>query len=139
MGEGGRREEKKEKKKEWGRGIRKKELREKEVEKRVKRRRAKSERGKGREERRKRGERGEKSLEVGSIRRIQGVGYGELGFLGVGTMFDIFQNIILIPYIEYGVLRSSRYGVLISFLLWSLVSAGTDTPYLLDRYGILVF
>ncbi|GJR12850.1 hypothetical protein Tco_0795502 [Tanacetum coccineum] len=26
------------------------------------------------------------------------------GFLGVGTMFDIFQNIILIPYLEYGVL-----------------------------------
>ncbi|GJR26424.1 hypothetical protein Tco_1102656 [Tanacetum coccineum] len=26
------------------------------------------------------------------------------GFLGVGTMLDIFQNIILIPYLEYGVL-----------------------------------
>ncbi|GJR83110.1 hypothetical protein Tco_0153895 [Tanacetum coccineum] len=26
------------------------------------------------------------------------------GFLGVGTTFDIFQNIILIPYLEYGVL-----------------------------------
>ncbi|GKB54891.1 hypothetical protein Tco_0905644, partial [Tanacetum coccineum] len=26
------------------------------------------------------------------------------GFLRVGTTFDIFQNIILIPYLEYGVL-----------------------------------
>ncbi|GKC40392.1 putative reverse transcriptase domain-containing protein [Tanacetum coccineum] len=26
------------------------------------------------------------------------------GFLGVGTMFDIFQNIILIPYLEYDIL-----------------------------------
>ncbi|GJZ46685.1 hypothetical protein Tco_0594281 [Tanacetum coccineum] len=26
------------------------------------------------------------------------------GFLGVGITFDIFQNIILIPYLEYGVL-----------------------------------
>ncbi|GJU35259.1 hypothetical protein Tco_1183613 [Tanacetum coccineum] len=32
-------------------------------------------------------------LEVGSIRRIQGVGYDVLEFLGVGTTFDIFQNI----------------------------------------------
>ncbi|GKB53168.1 hypothetical protein Tco_0903921 [Tanacetum coccineum] len=32
-------------------------------------------------------------LEVGSIRRIQGIGYGVLEFLGVGTTFDIFQNI----------------------------------------------
>ncbi|GJZ44325.1 hypothetical protein Tco_0591580 [Tanacetum coccineum] len=32
------------------------------------------------------------------------IGYGVLGFLGVRTTFDIFQNIILIPYLEYGVL-----------------------------------
>ncbi|GKA17558.1 hypothetical protein Tco_0697395 [Tanacetum coccineum] len=32
-----------------------------------------------------------------SIRHIQGVGYSVLEFLGVGTTFDIFQN-ILFPY-----------------------------------------
>ncbi|GJX85910.1 hypothetical protein Tco_0336684 [Tanacetum coccineum] len=32
-----------------------------------------------------------------------------------------------------------RYCVLVFDLLWSLVSAGTNTPYLLDGYGILVF
>ncbi|GJU45185.1 hypothetical protein Tco_1202451 [Tanacetum coccineum] len=68
-------------------------------------------------------------LEVGSIRRIQWVGYGVLEFLGVGTTFDIFQN-ILFPYIQYGVLVFSGYGVLIFIPLWSLVRAGTDTPYL---------
>ncbi|GJZ97096.1 hypothetical protein Tco_0669430 [Tanacetum coccineum] len=68
-------------------------------------------------------------LESVSIRRIQCVGYGVLGFLGVGTTFDIFQNIHLL-YLQYGVLVFSGYGVLIMFPLWSLVSAGTDTPYL---------
>ncbi|GJY28400.1 reverse transcriptase domain-containing protein, partial [Tanacetum coccineum] len=68
-------------------------------------------------------------LESVSIRRIQCVGYGVLGFLGVGTMFDIFQNIYLL-YLQYGVLVFSRYGVLIMWSSWSLVSAGTDTPYL---------
>ncbi|GJW83706.1 hypothetical protein Tco_0156851 [Tanacetum coccineum] len=69
-----------------------------------------------------------KGLEVGSIWRIQGKGYGILEFLGVGTMFDIFQN-ILFPYIQYGVLVFTGYGVLIKFPSWSLVSAGTDTSY----------
>ncbi|GKF08531.1 hypothetical protein Tco_0042755 [Tanacetum coccineum] len=68
-------------------------------------------------------------LEVGSIRRIQGIGYGVLEFLGVGTTFDIFQNLHIL-YLEYGVLSFSGYGVLSLFPLWSLVSAGTDTPYL---------
>ncbi|GKB04433.1 hypothetical protein Tco_0832576 [Tanacetum coccineum] len=68
-------------------------------------------------------------LEVGSIRRIQGIGYDVLEFLGVGTTFDIFQNIHIL-YLQYGVLTSSGYGVLIFIPLWSLVSAGTDTPYL---------
>ncbi|GJS94257.1 hypothetical protein Tco_0801225 [Tanacetum coccineum] len=36
-------------------------------------------------------------LELVSIRRIQGIGYDLLGFLGIGTTFDIFQN-ILFPY-----------------------------------------
>ncbi|GKG34373.1 hypothetical protein Tco_0437069, partial [Tanacetum coccineum] len=64
-----------------------------------------------------------------SIRRIQGIGYSVLKFLGVGTTFDIFENIHIL-YLQYGVLTSSGYGVLIFFPLWSLVSAGTDTPYL---------
>ncbi|GJS06715.1 hypothetical protein Tco_0363511 [Tanacetum coccineum] len=51
------------------------------------------------------------------------------GFLRVGTTFDIFQNIHIL-YLQYGVLTSSGYGVLIFIPLWSLVSAGTDTPYL---------
>ncbi|GJS23911.1 hypothetical protein Tco_0452543 [Tanacetum coccineum] len=68
-------------------------------------------------------------LEVGSIRRIQGIRYGVLEFLEVGTMFDIFQNIHIL-YLQYGVLTSSGYGVLIFFPLWSLVSACTDTLYL---------
>ncbi|GKB15606.1 hypothetical protein Tco_0849529, partial [Tanacetum coccineum] len=55
----------------------------------------------------------------GWIRRIG-------GFLGVFTTFDIFQNIHIL-YLQYGVLTSSGYGVLIFFPLWSLVSAGTDT------------
>ncbi|GKB03585.1 hypothetical protein Tco_0831728 [Tanacetum coccineum] len=68
-------------------------------------------------------------LKVGLIRHIQGIGYGVLEFLGVGTTFDIFQNIHIL-YLQYGVLTSSGYGVLIFFPLWSLVSADTDTPYL---------
>ncbi|GJW10099.1 hypothetical protein Tco_1575926 [Tanacetum coccineum] len=59
-------------------------------------------------------------LEVGSIWRIQGVGYGVLEFLGVGTTFDIFQNIHIL-YLEYGVLVFSGYSVLSLFPLWSLV------------------
>ncbi|GJR19594.1 retrovirus-related pol polyprotein from transposon TNT 1-94 [Tanacetum coccineum] len=76
-------------------------------------------------------------MEVGSIRRIQWIGYGVLEFLRVGTTFDIFQNIILIPYFQYGILVISVYGVLNKFPLWSLVSTGTDTPYLLDGYDTL--
>ncbi|GJR63924.1 hypothetical protein Tco_0009989 [Tanacetum coccineum] len=51
------------------------------------------------------------------------------GFLGVGTTFDIFQNIHIL-YLQYGVLTSSGYGVLSFTPLWFLVNAGTDTPYL---------
>ncbi|GJU77725.1 hypothetical protein Tco_1274795 [Tanacetum coccineum] len=68
-------------------------------------------------------------LEVGSIRRIQWVGYGVLEFLGVGTAFDIFHNIHIL-YLQYNVLTSSGYDVLSFIPLWSLVRAGTDTPYL---------
>ncbi|GJU14163.1 hypothetical protein Tco_1136559 [Tanacetum coccineum] len=59
-------------------------------------------------------------LEVGWIRRIQVLDTAYWGFLGVGTTLDIFQNITLIPYFEYGVLSLSGYGVLSLFLcgLW---------------------
>ncbi|GJT10694.1 hypothetical protein Tco_0857736, partial [Tanacetum coccineum] len=49
-------------------------------------------------------------LEVGSIRHIQGLDMAYWGFLGVYW--------------------SSGYGVLSFFPLLSLVSPGTDTPYL---------
>nr|GEW13494.1 hypothetical protein [Tanacetum cinerariifolium] len=58
------------------------------------------------------------------------VRYDVLEFLGVGTMLDIFQKIIFIPYFQYGVLVFTGYGVLSLFPLWSLVSSSTDTPYL---------
>ncbi|GJY59328.1 hypothetical protein Tco_0459220 [Tanacetum coccineum] len=38
------------------------------------------------------------------IRRIQELDTAYWGFLRVGATLDIFQNIILIPYLEYGVL-----------------------------------
>ncbi|GKB87926.1 reverse transcriptase domain-containing protein [Tanacetum coccineum] len=68
-------------------------------------------------------------LESVSIRCIQCIGYDVLGFLGVGTTFDIFQNIHIL-YLQYGVLVFTGYGVLVLCPSWSLVSAGTDTPYL---------
>ncbi|GJQ98846.1 putative reverse transcriptase domain-containing protein [Tanacetum coccineum] len=37
------------------------------------------------------------------------------GFLGVGTTLDILQNIIFIPYFQYGVLRSSGYDGMLRF------------------------
>ncbi|GKF43349.1 hypothetical protein Tco_0129901, partial [Tanacetum coccineum] len=43
-------------------------------------------------------------LEVGLIRRIQVLDTAYWGFLGIGNTFDIFQNIILIPYLEYDIL-----------------------------------
>ncbi|GKD25882.1 hypothetical protein Tco_1232096, partial [Tanacetum coccineum] len=42
------------------------------------------------------------------------------GFLGVGTTFDIFQN-ILFPQLEYGVLVFPGDYVLILFPSWSFV------------------
>nr|GEU47213.1 hypothetical protein [Tanacetum cinerariifolium] len=77
----------------------------------------------------------EVGLEVDSIRRIQGIGYGVLEFLGVQTTLDIFQNIIF-QYFQYGVLVFTEYVVLSMFPLWSLVSVGT---YFLDGYGVLDF
>ncbi|GJR70111.1 heat shock 70 kDa protein 15-like protein [Tanacetum coccineum] len=43
-------------------------------------------------------------LEVSWIQRIQELDTAYWGFLGVGTTLDIFQNIILIPCLEYDVL-----------------------------------
>ncbi|GJR30861.1 hypothetical protein Tco_1107093 [Tanacetum coccineum] len=43
-------------------------------------------------------------LEVGWIWRIHELDTVYWGFLGAGTTLDIFQNIILIPYLEYSVL-----------------------------------
>ncbi|GJY12454.1 hypothetical protein Tco_0381763 [Tanacetum coccineum] len=52
------------------------------------------------------------------------------GFLRVGTTFDIFQNIILFPYLEYGVLSLSGYDVLVIIHLWSLVSVGLEVGWI---------
>ncbi|GJV28235.1 retrovirus-related pol polyprotein from transposon TNT 1-94 [Tanacetum coccineum] len=71
------------------------------------------------------GQKSKKSKEVGSIRHIQGIGYGVLEFIGVGTMFDIFQNIHIL-YLQYVVLTSSGYGVLIFFPLWSLMETRNE-------------
>ncbi|GJZ71408.1 retrovirus-related pol polyprotein from transposon TNT 1-94 [Tanacetum coccineum] len=81
----------------------------------------------------------ESGLEVGLIRRIQGIRYGVLGgFLGVRTTFDIFQNIHIL-YLEYGVFTSSGYGVLSFIPLWSLVSAGTDTSSINhEKYTLVI-
>ncbi|GJW46688.1 hypothetical protein Tco_0078334 [Tanacetum coccineum] len=62
------------------------------------------------------------------------------GFLGVGTTFDIFQNIHIL-YLQYGILVFSGYGVLILFPLWSFgecrhryaVSSLMDTAYWLSE------
>ncbi|GKD27878.1 hypothetical protein Tco_1234092, partial [Tanacetum coccineum] len=65
---------------------------------------------------------------IWSIRRIQSLGYGVSGVSW--TTFDIFQN-ILFPYnldTAYCLLLDTAYWFL--FPSWSLVSAGTDTPYL---------
>ncbi|GJV38389.1 hypothetical protein Tco_1410866 [Tanacetum coccineum] len=79
-------------------------------------------------------------LESVSIRRIQGVGYGVLEFLGVGTTFDIFQN-ILFPY-SLNILRMlswiQRIG-LVSFVVFGecrhryAVSSLMDTAYWLSE------
>ncbi|GJS07569.1 retrotransposon protein [Tanacetum coccineum] len=79
-------------------------------------------------------------LESVSIRRIQGVGYGVLEFLGVGTTFDIFQN-ILFPYslnTAYCLSWIRRIG-LVSFVVFGecrhryAVSSLMDTAYWLSE------
>ncbi|GJZ10261.1 hypothetical protein Tco_0545020 [Tanacetum coccineum] len=66
-------------------------------------------------------------LEVGSIQRIPVLDTAYWGFLRLGTTLDIFQNIHIL-FLEYSVLSFSGYGVLSFNPMWSLVSAGTDTP-----------
>ncbi|GJY32157.1 DNA helicase [Tanacetum coccineum] len=77
-----------------------------------------------------------KSVEYGVSKELDTVYWG---FLGVGTTFDIFQNIILISYLEYGVLSPLDTAYWSLNFCGLLVSEGTDTPYLLDGYGVLVF
>ncbi|GJT78994.1 hypothetical protein Tco_1045719 [Tanacetum coccineum] len=81
-----------------------------------------------------------KGLESVSIRRIQGVGYGVLEFLGVGTTFDIFQN-ILFPYslnTAYCLSWIRRIG-LVSFVVFGecrhryVVSSLMDMAYWLSE------
>ncbi|GJS15363.1 xylulose kinase-1 [Tanacetum coccineum] len=59
-------------------------------------------------------------LEFGRYGVLTEVNTAYRGFLGVGTTFDIFQNILLL-YLEYGVSTSSGYGVLNLVPSWSLV------------------
>ncbi|GJY38074.1 hypothetical protein Tco_0424438 [Tanacetum coccineum] len=61
-----------------------------------------------------------KSIRYGVSKELDTV---YLGFLRVGTTLDIFQNIIFVPYIEYGVLSISGYGAL-SFILCGLCNYG---------------
>ncbi|GJW16343.1 putative reverse transcriptase domain-containing protein [Tanacetum coccineum] len=75
-------------------------------------------------------------LEVGSIRRIQGLDTAYWGFLRVGTTLDIFQNIIFIPYFQYGVLvfwiwRIELYSSMVfgEYRHGYVVSSLMDTAY----------
>ncbi|GKB64126.1 hypothetical protein Tco_0920312 [Tanacetum coccineum] len=74
------------------------------------------------------------------VRRIQGLDTTYWGFLGVGTTLDIFQNIIFIPYFQYGVLVFSGYGVLSFIPLWSLgLEVGSIRSVQGIGYGVLEF
>ncbi|GJY86030.1 hypothetical protein Tco_0500056 [Tanacetum coccineum] len=79
-------------------------------------------------------------LKSASIRRIQWLGYGLLEFLGVGTTFDIFRN-ILFPYslnTAYCLFWIRRIG-LVSFVVFGecrhgyAVSSLMDTAYWLSE------
>ncbi|GKB71858.1 hypothetical protein Tco_0933270 [Tanacetum coccineum] len=70
-------------------------------------------------------------MEVGSIRRIQGLDMAYWGFLGVRTTLDIFQNIHIL-YLRYGVLKSSGYGVLSFIPLWSLSQKDARIASIMD-------
>nr|GEV38595.1 hypothetical protein [Tanacetum cinerariifolium] len=77
-----------------------------------------------------------KSVEYGVSKELDTAYWG---FLRVKTTFDIFQNIILILYLEYDVLSPLDTTYWSYNLCGLLVSAGMDTPYLLDGYDVLVF
>ncbi|GJY92473.1 hypothetical protein Tco_0508255, partial [Tanacetum coccineum] len=73
-------------------------------------------------------------LEVGSIRRIQGIGYGVLEFLAVGTMFDIFKNLHIL-YLGYGA-RIDFFWIwlidLLSFVVFGECRHGYAVSSLMD-------
>ncbi|GJZ76399.1 hypothetical protein Tco_0641071 [Tanacetum coccineum] len=72
-------------------------------------------------------------LEVGLIRRIQGLDTAYWGFLRVGTTLDIFQNIIFIPYFQYGVLVFwIRRIDLVSFVVFGECRHGYAVSSLMD-------
>ncbi|GJZ92336.1 hypothetical protein Tco_0664401 [Tanacetum coccineum] len=69
-------------------------------------------------------------LEVGWIRRIQEMDTAYWGFLRVGTTLDIFQNIILIAYLEYDVL--SPPDTAIPFVVFGECRHGYAVSSLMD-------
>ncbi|GKF23696.1 hypothetical protein Tco_0076018, partial [Tanacetum coccineum] len=72
-------------------------------------------------------------LEVDSIRRIQGLDTAYWGFLGVGTTLDIFQNILFIPYFQYGVLVFWIWRIdLYSFVVFGECRHGYAVSSLMD-------
>ncbi|GJY96201.1 hypothetical protein Tco_0512562 [Tanacetum coccineum] len=60
------------------------------------------------------------SLEVGSIRRIQGLDTAYWGFLGVRTTLDIFQNIHIL-YLEYGILSILESAAILEPFIYFVV------------------
>nr|GEX08267.1 putative ribonuclease H-like domain-containing protein [Tanacetum cinerariifolium] len=62
-----------------------------------------------------------------------------MSLMELNTLLDLFCffSPLKIDFCGLGV-ESSGYGALVIILLWSLVSASTDMPYLLDGYGVLV-
>ncbi|GKF81375.1 hypothetical protein Tco_0239977, partial [Tanacetum coccineum] len=65
-------------------------------------------------------------LESVYIRLIQGIRYGVLEFLGVGTTHRYAVSSLMNT--AYCLLLDTTYWILLPS--WSLVSAGTDMPYL---------
>ncbi|GKC20888.1 hypothetical protein Tco_1023038, partial [Tanacetum coccineum] len=55
-----------------------------------------------------------------SIRRIQGVGYGVLGFIRVWTTFDIFQNILFLYSLNTAYWSCVLRGIP-KYYIWSIV------------------
>nr|GEX83289.1 hypothetical protein [Tanacetum cinerariifolium] len=69
-------------------------------------------------------------LEVGSIRRIQWVGYAVLVFLGVGSMLDIFQNVRIkgLHGVITAQMRIEQYFLMIDYALWEVILNGDSRP-----------